>query len=442
MPYDAYAALLRRGASPAYAKINDDTHRTLATDPLFARRVSQNSIARLLNTVAWALDDANRARQSAEAAAAAAAAAAPVEHKTSETVQHIAGAGQADVSAAPTGSSSSSSSAAQLESGMAELDIRTHAKTMAAADGTSVLVNKGVAEASGPATTVGPREGDVAGDGREVTTLPASSSSIPAPPQPPPTETPASATAATATARDPSSSSTPISDPSTTPTPHAPAAHPSEARPRACSPSQQAPASQAAPASLALQPQSQAGNQYQPAPYVQGMNVLSAPFLYASRSEPQAHACVMALLTQHIPTYITPTMSGVHDALALLDRLLGIVDPALAQFLQSRGLSASVYAFPSVLTLCACTPPLPEVLILWDFLLSWGPHLNLLAVVAQLYLIRDRLLVSDSPGRDLRSLGPLRATKVVELILAFVPRVPLDLWHDMVRHTGGGTVKA
>ena len=48
----------------------------------------------------------------------------------------------------------------------------------------------------------------------------------------------------------------------------------------------------------------------------------------------------------------------------------------------------------AVLTLCACTPPLDEVLQLWDFLLAFGAHLNILCVVAQLLLMRDALMTS------------------------------------------------
>jgi cell cycle arrest protein BUB2 len=58
-------------------------------------------------------------------------------------------------------------------------------------------------------------------------------------------------------------------------------------------------------------------------------------------------------------------------------------------------MEARIYAFASVLTMCACTPPLPEVLQLWDFLFAYGPHLNLLCIVAQLVLIRTDILNSS-----------------------------------------------
>jgi hypothetical protein len=105
----------------------------------------------------------------------------------------------------------------------------------------------------------------------------------------------------------------------------------------------------------------------------------------------------------------------------LLDRCLKIVDPELFAYLRMKNLSAEIYAFPclffpvrvlwipderqflaAVLTLCACTPPLDQVLMLWDFLLAFGVHLNVLCVIAQLLLIRDEVM--SSPRFDLRRL--------------------------------------
>lgn len=57
MPTDEYLGLIHRGASPAYSKIRNDTFRTLTTDPLFRRRVSEASLIRLLNAIAWRLHD-------------------------------------------------------------------------------------------------------------------------------------------------------------------------------------------------------------------------------------------------------------------------------------------------------------------------------------------------------------------------------------------------
>ncbi|ETN43276.1 uncharacterized protein HMPREF1541_02435 [Cyphellophora europaea CBS 101466] len=169
--------------------------------------------------------------------------------------------------------------------------------------------------------------------------------------------------------------------------------------------------------------------------YVQGVNVLSAPLLYASRSEAQAYSLLTCLLTQHVPTYISPTMSGVHAGLDLIDRILAHREPTLAAYLlDTHRLPAKIYAFPSVLTLCACTPPLPEVLKLWDFLFAFGVHLNVICVVAQLLLMRQKLYDSASPGKLLRSFPMLDAAKIIEQTLIIARELPEDVYAEVVAH--------
>ena len=245
---DTYLDLVRQGASPAYAKIRNDTFRTLTTDPLFRRRVTENSLTRVLNAVAWKLLDAHEARVNGWMSP-------------------------------PT------------------LDIP---KSL---DGNDNLFHS-------PAS-VSTRHtlGSVAG--------------------------------------------TEDSEMGDAPTP------------------------------------THIG-------YVQGMNVMAAPFLYAARSEAEAFAAFDRFVTHECPGYVRGSMEGVHKGLALVDQILAIVDPKLASHLANNGMKAEIYAFPSVLTLCACTPPLPEVLQLWDFLFAYGPHLNLLCIISQLALMRDTLLNSSA----------------------------------------------
>lgn len=168
--------------------------------------------------------------------------------------------------------------------------------------------------------------------------------------------------------------------------------------------------------------------------YLQGINVLAAPLLYASRSEAQAYALLTTLLTHHVPTYLTPTMSGVHAAVELIDKILATISPSLSQFLLSNGLPAKIYAFASVLTLCACTPTLPEVLKLWDFLFAFGVHVNVLCIVAQLLLIKDQLMSSPSPGKILRNLPHLNADSIIRMTLVVVKELPEEIYAEVVRH--------
>ncbi|RCI15435.1 hypothetical protein L249_3400 [Ophiocordyceps polyrhachis-furcata BCC 54312] len=172
----------------------------------------------------------------------------------------------------------------------------------------------------------------------------------------------------------------------------------------------------------------------EPGTYVQGMNVLAAPFLYAARSEAEAFVAFHSLLTRECPAYIRGAMDGVHRGLALVDKVLAIVDPKLSMYLTAKGLSAEIYAFPSVLTLCACTPPLPEVLRLWDFLFAYGPHLNIVCIVAQLTIMRSQILQSPSPIKVLRSFPQLHAHLVKSVTIGIIKKIPDDVYADIVAH--------
>jgi hypothetical protein len=49
--------------------------------------------------------------------------------------------------------------------------------------------------------------------------------------------------------------------------------------------------------------------------YVQGMNVLAAPFLYTMPSELEAFFCFAKFIEEVCPTYVQPTLEGVHHGL-------------------------------------------------------------------------------------------------------------------------------
>ena len=170
-------------------------------------------------------------------------------------------------------------------------------------------------------------------------------------------------------------------------------------------------------------------------PYVQGMNVLAAPILYVCRSEPQAFALYYKLLMVHMPRYITPTLSGAMDGVKLVELVLLCVDGKLAKTLSCNMASAKIYALPSILTLSACTPSLNEVTKLWDFLFSFGVHMNVMIVVAQLFLIRADLMSSKSPIGLLRQFPNLNAEKIIKLSLSIAKSIPDDLYDLIVRHT-------
>lgn len=178
------------------------------------------------------------------------------------------------------------------------------------------------------------------------------------------------------------------------------------------------------------------------APYVQGLNVLLAPIAFTCyKSEPQAFGLLHMLVSRHIPLYITPNLDGVHTGLALVDISLALIDPTLAEYLDSKFLRAEIYAFPSVLTLCACTPPLDSVLVLWDFLFAYGTHMNILFIVAQLIIHRNLLLSADQPMKVLRNMPPLDPKQIIKLALSFIPEIPSHVYDWIVRHGHDNSVR-
>lgn len=68
--------------------------------------------------------------------------------------------------------------------------------------------------------------------------------------------------------------------------------------------------------------------------YVQGMNVLAAPFLYVM-NELDAFACLCRLLNHHCPRYITKDLKGAHDGAQLLQTIVEFIDPELSNHLST-----------------------------------------------------------------------------------------------------------
>ncbi|KAJ1553909.1 hypothetical protein HK096_005856, partial [Nowakowskiella sp. JEL0078] len=79
--------------------------------------------------------------------------------------------------------------------------------------------------------------------------------------------------------------------------------------------------------------------------YVQGMNVLAAPFLY-TMPELDAFYSFINFIQHTCPLYVQPALEGVHCGLALMTSCMKIVDPELHCYLRSKNLPTKVYAFP------------------------------------------------------------------------------------------------
>ena len=74
--------------------------------------------------------------------------------------------------------------------------------------------------------------------------------------------------------------------------------------------------------------------------YVQGMNVLAAPFLYTMPSELEAFFCFAKFIEESCPLYVQPTLEGVHRGLRV-------------RFIQTG-------CNPLILTLSIASRPMPQ----------------------------------------------------------------------------------
>lgn len=105
------------------------------------------------------------------------------------------------------------------------------------------------------------------------------------------------------------------------------------------------------------------------------MNILAAPLLF-EMPEIDAYYTFLTLMTKHCSSYAAAHLEGVHSGCHLVDEGLKAIDLELYNYLFEHGITATIYAFPLVLSLFACAPPLSEALRLWDTVhnLVFYPH--------------------------------------------------------------------
>eukprot|EP00727_Mastigamoeba_balamuthi_P013777 m51a1_g9021 hypothetical protein (347) ;mRNA; f:182611-184002 len=170
-----------------------------------------------------------------------------------------------------------------------------------------------------------------------------------------------------------------------------------------------------------------------PGGYLQGVNVVAGALLLVL-PEVDAFEALLAITKVLAPTYFRSDLKGVHTGVDLLRVVIQTVDPELFAHLKKHRFMPQTLMHP-VLSLCTATPPLAEVLRLWDFLLAFGLHSSVVCAAAQVVIIRDKLFGSPCPGNLFRQLPDLDSARVIKLACYFVQRLPDDVWGLVVRHT-------
>jgi hypothetical protein len=191
--------------------------------------------------------------------------------------------------------------------------------------------------------------------------------------------------------------------------------------------------------------------------YVQGLNVLAGVLLFVM-PELDAFGCLLQLARERVPAYLQPNLDGVHRGCELLRECVRRLDPQLADFMeQLPGDEArpEIWGFAPVLTLCACCPPLNEVLRVWDVLLAAGPHLGVVLYAAHVISLRDDIMHYRGEGegegaRDGgfsvksclsgRDFSPINADRLLAIAVPFLLKLAgdKDFFRRLELHTQVG----
>lgn len=169
--------------------------------------------------------------------------------------------------------------------------------------------------------------------------------------------------------------------------------------------------------------------------YVQGMNVLLGPLLYVT--DEIFGFYLFRRLYSLARSYFSPDLCGVHAGCALLEEIMGIIDPELQQKLFEHNLRGFLWGFDVVMTFGACLQPLDEVLKLWDFLFAFGLGLMPLLFCIRIIKVRDMLLSHGNPYEIIRTRAITFDTKNdIATALQYLVLLPHSLREKICNHFG------
>lgn len=177
--------------------------------------------------------------------------------------------------------------------------------------------------------------------------------------------------------------------------------------------------------------------------YTQGMAQWCGLFLY-DMPETTAFLCFRRFVQQQCPRYMQKGNPGAHDGVVLLERCLDEVAPALMAFLREKipGIQNPLitFAFAPVLSLSASLPPLCELRHMWDIMIGFGAHLNVLFIMAYIIIHSKDVFASSSLVDiqrvfDPRHPKPLHARSIVHVAFKSLPKISAGLYEKLKRHS-------
>ncbi|XP_049852554.1 putative mitotic check point protein BUB2 isoform X1 [Schistocerca gregaria] len=163
--------------------------------------------------------------------------------------------------------------------------------------------------------------------------------------------------------------------------------------------------------------------------YIQGLNCLVAPFLY-NMPEIEAFYTFYHFIVDRCPRYCGNQM-GALDGDSLVQQILKLVDPKLFSYLEKNSVQLCVFSHPALQSILTNTPPLEEVLKLWDWLFMYGVHMAVIFLVCILLVRREEILVAENPNSryfQYHNKFSLDAELITNLAIQVVAQIPSDLY--------------
>ena len=175
--------------------------------------------------------------------------------------------------------------------------------------------------------------------------------------------------------------------------------------------------------------------------YTQGMAQWCGMFLY-EMPEVLAFRCLRRFAGKLCPGYMQKGNPSAHKALDLLKDCMSEVAPELLSTLRKRiPIENPLYtiAFSPLLSFCASLPPLDEIRNLWDFVLLFGTHLNVIFVLGYILTQSEDLMKAGSAHEIQKIFDPRRprsvhARSLVNVAFKLLPSISSKLYTKLKEH--------
>ena len=175
--------------------------------------------------------------------------------------------------------------------------------------------------------------------------------------------------------------------------------------------------------------------------YTQGMAQWCGMFLY-EMPEVMAFRCLRRFAGKLCPGYMQKGNPGTHKALELLRDCMSDVAPELLNTLRKRiPIDNPLYtiAFSPLLSFCASLTPMDEIRNLWDLILLFGTHLNVVFVLGYILTQSEDLMKVGSANEIQRIFDPrhprsVHSRSLINVTFKILPNISPKLYSKLKEH--------